>query len=282
MRIGRRDFVLLKRWWRLVMLRCRMFARRPERDANTRASALAAPVPIWYCFRKPKSMCSCLWRMTSIRMCVAMRCSLWAKATLTRRLCQPHLSRRQHDPETSEWAVHAIGELGSAAGDMVLDELHKTTPKWRPAENGWDAATALWEIRGDVEKVLPVATRYRARRSAELRPAATQPLPALWTACESSNKHPFEDPLAARAAQLLGKMGAAGQTRRRRPRPVTRTIPIRAHGRRPSWPSAKWGRPLPRPCRRCKNLLRQADNRWQYIPSILKNIDPAGVGQPER
>ncbi|MHB8971233.1 MAG: HEAT repeat domain-containing protein [Pirellulaceae bacterium] len=187
------------------------------------------------------------------------------------------LVKATHDPETSEWAVHAIGELGSAAGGIVLDELHKRLQSDDLRER-LDAATALWEIRGDVEKVLPVA-RDIARDDRGVTASGYGATTRIVDGVRVEQQHPFEDPLAARAAQLLGKMGAAAKPAvgdlvklLAHPNSRARTAALLALGE--MGPAAAEALPA------LQEIARQADNRWQYIP-ILKNIDPAAAAELE-
>ena len=141
------------------------------------------------------------------------------------------------------------------------------------------AATALWDISRDVEIVLPVV-RDIARDDRGVTASGYGASTRLVEGARVNNKHPFEDPLAARAAELLGKMGpvakpAVGELVKLldHPNSRVRTAALLALGE--MGPAAAAALPA------LQELMRQADNPWQFT-DILRRINPAGVGQPER
>lgn len=99
--------------------------------------------------------------------------------------------------------------MGRSKNWKLLDELHKRLQSDDLRER-LDAATALWEIRGDVEKVLPVA-RDIARDDRGVTASGYTATTRVVDGARVEQQHPFEEPLAAQAAQLLGKMGAAAK-----------------------------------------------------------------------
>lgn len=115
------------------------------------------------------------------------------------------LVRALDDRATEKWATRALAEIGRNEDSVV--EVLKQRLQASDIRKRLDAATALWTITQNVELVLPVAQAI-ARDDQGI----TLGIGTLTYRTEDGKRiqqrGSFRLPLAARAGQLLGKMGA--------------------------------------------------------------------------
>ncbi|MCR9296448.1 MAG: HEAT repeat domain-containing protein [bacterium] len=112
------------------------------------------------------------------------------------------------DPKTQDWATRALGTLGPKARTAV--------PKLRQRLESEDlsirllAASALWAVDRDAERVLPIAKAV-ANDDRGISSAAYYSVYRNVDGKRIEERTNYRYPLAARAAELLGQMGAAAE-----------------------------------------------------------------------
>ena len=108
------------------------------------------------------------------------------------------------DAKTEQWATRALGELGQNAEEAmerVKSKLQSDDPCQR-----LQAATAIWAISKNAELVLPVAWAV-VRDDQGITSSGYSVTYRNIDGKRVEQRKPFQYPLAARAAELLGQMG---------------------------------------------------------------------------
>ena len=119
------------------------------------------------------------------------------------------LVKTLQDRETHGWAILALGKLGPAVRSATAEleaDLQNEDLRVR-----LQAATALWAVSHDVDKVLPIACAIAANDQV-VTVGGYAATTRIVDGRRIEERHPYRTPLAVRAVELLGEMGPAAKS----------------------------------------------------------------------